>query len=203
MLTPVARLEPITVGGVVVSNATLHNQDEIQRKDVRIGDHVTIQRAGDVIPQVVNVILDKRKKDSKVYKFPDVCPVCQSTAIREEGEVAWRCTGGLVCDAQAVERLKHFVSRLAFDIDGLGVKIIQQFWNDELLKTPVDIFKLEERDKASLTPIRAREGWGDLSANNLFQSINGKRKISLNRFIYALGIRQIGEADGQEVSCDL
>ncbi len=200
VLTPVARLEPITVGGVVVSNATLHNEDEINRKDVRIGDHVTIQRAGDVIPQVVNVVLDKRKAKSKPYKFPHQCPVCDSNAIREEGEVAWRCTGGLICEAQAVERLKHFVGRLAFDIDGLGAKIIQQFWDDGLLKTPVDIFKLEERDKTSLTPIRAREGWGDLSAKNLFESINNKRVITLNRFIYALGIRQIGEATAKRLA---
>ena len=200
VLTPVARLEPITVGGVVVSNATLHNEDEIQRKDIRIGDHVTIQRAGDVIPQVVNVLSDKRSKDSKPYNFPHQCPVCQSQAIREEGEVAWRCTGGLICEAQAVERLKHFVSRLAFDIDGLGGKIIQQFWEDNLIRTPADIFTLEQRDKKSLTPICAREGWGDVSARNLFQAINDRRKIQLNRFIYALGIRQIGEATAKRLA---
>lgn len=200
VLTPVARLEPITVGGVVVSNATLHNEDEIQRKDIRIGDHVTIQRAGDVIPQVVNVLTNKRKKGSKEFKFPHECPVCGSNAIREEGEVAWRCTGGLICEAQAVERLKHFVSRLAFDIDGLGAKIVQQFWDEELVKTPVDIFTLEERDKKSLTPLRNKEGWGDLSAKNLFESINDKRVISFSRFIYALGIRQIGEATAKRLA---
>lgn len=200
VLTPVARLEPITVGGVVVSNATLHNEDEIKRKDIRVGDHVTIQRAGDVIPQVVNVLLDKRDKNSKVFEFPHECPVCGSKAIREEGEVAWRCTGGLVCEAQAVERLKHFVSRLAFDIEGMGSKIVQQFYEEDLIKTPVDIFTLEERDKKSLTPIRAKEGWGDLSAKNLFQSINNKRNIEFNRFIYALGIRQIGEATAKRLA---
>ena len=200
VLTPVARLEPITVGGVVVSNATLHNEDEINRKDVRLGDHVTIQRAGDVIPQVVNVLMEKRKNNSTPYNFPNKCPVCDSLAIREEGEVAWRCTGGLVCNAQAVERLKHFVSRLAFDIDGLGAKIIQQFWQDGLIKTPVDIFTLKERDKNTLTPIRAREGWGDLSAKNLFESIEQSRKIDFNRFIYALGIRQIGEATAKRLA---
>lgn len=200
VLTPVARLEPISVGGVVVSNATLHNEDEIARKDVRVGDYVTIQRAGDVIPQVVNVLLDKRQAGSKPFKFPHVCPECGSTAIREEGEVAWRCTGGLVCEAQAVERLKHFVSRLSFDIDGMGVKIIQEFWDDGLLKTPVDIFKLEERDKGNIIPIRNREGWGDLSAKNLFLAINERRKIPLNRFIYALGIRQIGEATAKRLA---
>ena len=200
VLTPVARLEPITVGGGVVSNATLHNADEIERKEVRIGDHVTIQRAGDVIPQVVNVIMNKRKAKAQVFEFPKNCPVCNSSVVREEGEVAWRCTGGLICDAQAVERLKHFVSRLAFDIDGLGAKIIQQFWDDGLIKTPADIFTLEVRDKNTLTPIRAREGWGDLSAKNLFQSIQDKRKIELNRFIYALGIRQIGEATAKRLA---
>ena len=200
VLTPVARLEPITVGGVVVSNATLHNEDEILRKDVRIGDHVIIQRAGDVIPQVVNVLMDKRKKESKPFKFPHTCPVCSSHAIREEGEVAWRCTGGLICDAQAIERLKHFVSRLAFDIDGLGAKIIEQFWKEGLIKTPADIFKLEENDKGSLTPIKAKEGWGDLSAKNLFQSIEERRTVAFNRFIYALGIRQVGEATAKRLA---
>lgn len=200
VLTPVARLEPITVGGVVVSNATLHNEDEIKRKDVRIGDHVTIQRAGDVIPQVVDVVKNKRKKDAKAFSFPKKCPVCDSKVIREEGEVAWRCTSGLICDAQAVERLKHFVSRLAFDIDGLGAKIIQQFWEDKLIKTPVDIFELEKNDKKSLTPLRNKEGWGDLSAKNLFESIEKARTISFNRFIYALGIRQIGEATAKRLA---
>ena len=200
VLTPVARLEPITVGGVVVSNATLHNEDEINRKDVRIGDHVMIQRAGDVIPQVVNVLLDKRQKNSKPFQFPHECPICQSKAIREDGEVAWRCTGGLICDAQAVERLKHFVSRPAFDIDGLGAKIIRQFWDEELIKTPADIFKLKQNDKNIPTPIHAREGWGDLSAKNLFEAIEQRQIISFNRFIYALGIRQIGEATAKRLA---
>ena len=194
VLTPVARLGPITVGGVVVSNATLHNQDEIERKDIRIGDMVVIQRAGDVIPQVVEVLKDKRQGNPPLFQIPDRCPACGSHAIREEGEVAIRCTGGLICPAQVVERLKHFVSRLAFDIEGLGAKIIEQFYEEGLIKTPVDIFTLEERNKGSLTPIRAREGWGDLSEKNLFASINERRKIELNRFIYALGIEQIGEA---------
>jgi len=200
VLTPVARLEPITVGGVVVSNATLHNADEIARKDIRIGDHVTIQRAGDVIPQVLGHIKSKRLSDFKPYKFPDTCPVCGSKAIQEEGEVAVRCTGGLICGAQAVERLKHFVSRLAFDIDGLGAKIIEQFWAEGLIKNPADIFTLEARDKESLTPIRAREGWGSTSAANLFNSINERRTISFNRFIYALGIRQVGEATAKKLA---
>lgn len=199
-LTPVARLEPVTVGGVVVSNATLHNEDEIERKDIRIGDHVIIQRAGDVIPQVLGYVEDKRKHGAHKYKFPDHCPVCGSIAIREEGEVVRRCTGGLICKAQAVERLKHFVSRLAFDIEGLGAKIIEEFYEDGLIKTPGDIFRLEKNDKGSLTPIRAREGWGELSAKNLFESIENRRIISLDRFIYALGIRQIGEATAKKLA---
>lgn len=199
-LTPVARLEPITVGGVVVSNATLHNEDEIRRKDVRIGDMVVIQRAGDVIPQVVEVLADKRDGAEQEFIFPDHCPVCGSLAIREGEDVVKRCTGGLICSAQAVERLKHFVSKLAFDIDGLGAKIVEQFYEDGLIKSPADIFTLEERNKGSLTPIRAREGWGDLSEKNLFASINARRDIALNRFIYALGIRQIGEATAKRLA---
>ncbi|HOO49752.1 MAG TPA: NAD-dependent DNA ligase LigA [Alphaproteobacteria bacterium] len=200
VLTPVAELEPITVGGVVVSRATLHNEDEIQRKDIRIGDHVVIQRAGDVIPQIVEVVLEKRSADSKAFDFPHQCPICDSHAVREEGEAVWRCTGGLICPAQAVERLKHFVSRLAFDIEGLGAKIIEEFYAEELIQTPADIFTLEERDKGSLTPIRKRAGWGDLSAKNLFESIEKRRVISLPRFIYALGIPQIGEATAKRLA---
>ncbi len=199
-LTPVARLEPITVGGVVVSNATLHNEDEIERKDVRIGDHVVVQRAGDVIPQIVEVVLEKRTGKEKKFKYPDHCPVCNSIAIREEGEVVRRCTGGLICKAQAVERLKHFVSRLAFDIEGLGAKIIEEFYEDGLIQSPADIFKLEQKDKKSLTPLRVREGWGDLSAKNLFESIETRRTIPFDRFIYALGIRQIGEATAKKLA---
>lgn len=200
VLTPVARLEPITVGGVVVSNATLHNEDEIERKDIRIGDHVVVQRAGDVIPQIVEVLKDKRKGDEIAFVPPTLCPICQSMAIREEGEVARRCTGGLICSAQAVERLKHFVSRLAFDIEGLGTKIIEEFYRDGLIKTPGDIFRLEENNKGVLIPIRKREGWGDLSEKNLFASIAARRVIGLDRFIYALGIRQIGEATAKKIA---
>lgn len=199
-LTPVARLEPITVGGVVVSNATLHNEDEIERKDIRIGDHVVIQRAGDVIPQVVEVVIDKRTGKEKKFKYPDHCPVCNSLAIREEGEAVRRCTGGLICEAQAVERLKHFISRNAFDIEGMGTKVIEQFWTDELVRSPVDIFTLEERDKTSLAPIKNKEGWGELSAQNLFAAINNRRTVALNRFIYALGIRQVGEATAKRLA---
>jgi DNA ligase (NAD+) len=201
-LTPVAELEPITVGGVVVARATLHNEDEVVRKDVRVGDHVIIQRAGDVIPQVVEVLLEKRQPDSRPFVFPLVCPACGSHAVREEGEVVRRCTGGLICPAQAVERLKHFVSRNAFDIEGLGAKIIEEFWNEGLIKNPADIFTIEEKNRNSLTPLKNREGWGDLSVKNLFESINKRRSISLDRFIYALGIRQVGEATAKKLAAE-
>lgn len=201
VLTPVAELEPITVGGVVVSRATLHNRDEIERKGVRVGDHIIIQRAGDVIPQVVSAVESKRKPDSHPYQFPDHCPVCDSLAIQEEGEVATRCTGGLICHAQAVERLKHFVSRQAFNIEGLGDKIIKQFCEESLIKTPADIFRLELLDKKSLTPLRNKEGWGSQSAQKLFVAIESRKAIELNRFIYALGIRQIGQATAKMLAC--
>jgi DNA ligase (NAD+) len=198
----VARLEPITVGGVVVSNATLHNEDEIKRKDVRIGDTVVIQRAGDVIPQVVEVLLDKRPANAPEYIYPDHCPVCGSIAIREEGEVVRRCTGGLICDAQAVERLKHFVSRLAFDIEGLGSKIIELFWEKEIIKTPADIFRLRDKNEIGeiSPPLQEWDGWGDKSAGNLFDAIEQRKTIALNRFIYALGIRQVGEATAKRLA---
>jgi DNA ligase (NAD+) len=189
-LTPVAHLTPVTVGGVVVSRATLHNEDEIRRRDAREGDTVVIQRAGDVIPQVVEVVEAKRPKGAKPFVFPDHCPACGSLAVREEGEVAWRCTGGLICPAQAVERLKHFVSRNAFDIEGLGEKHVEGLWQDGLVKTPGDIFRLE-RHRAALLE---REGWGEKSVDNLLAAIEGRKRIALDRFIYALGIRQVGEA---------
>ena len=189
-LTPVANLEPVTVGGVVVSRATLHNEDEIARKDIRVGDRVVIQRAGDVIPQVVEVKTDERKKGARRYVFPERCPVCDSLATREEGEAVRRCTGGLICPAQAVERLKHFVSRAAFDIEGMGSKHIEAFWQDGLVKSPADIFRLPEHE----AEIAEREGWGALSARNLMAAIEERRTIGLDRLIYALGIRQVGEA---------
>ncbi len=201
-LTPVARLEPITVGGVVVSNATLHNEDEIERKDVRIGDHVVVQRAGDVIPQIVEVLKDRRTGKEKKFKYPDKCPECGSLAIREEGEVAKRCTGGLICPAQAKERLKHFVSRLAFDIEGLGEKIIEEFWEKDLIKSPADIFKLEKNTNSLNPPLQEWEGWGEKSVEKLFASIESRRNISLDRFIYALGIRQIGEATAKKLAAN-
>lgn len=189
-LTPVANLEPISVGGVVVARATLHNEDEIARKDIREGDHVIIQRAGDVIPQVVSVVTAKRPKKSKPYVFPERCPVCGSLALREAGEAIRRCTGGLICDAQIVERLKHFVSRNAFDIEGLGGKHIEAFWQDGLVKSPADIFRLPDHE----AEIAEREGWGGTSAANLTAAIEARRTIALDRFVFALGIRQIGEA---------
>jgi DNA ligase (NAD+) len=187
-LTPVAVLEPITVGGVVVQRATLHNEDEIARKDVRIGDTVIVQRAGDVIPQIVSVVLDRRPADAEPYEFPDHCPICRSLAVREPGMAARRCTGGLICAAQAVERLKHFVARDCFDIEGLGSKHIQAFWEDGLIRSPADIFRLKTEQLAD------REGWGDLSANNLIRAVDSRRRIALDRFINALGIPQVGQA---------
>ena len=192
--TPVANLAPITVGGVLVSRATLHNRDEMERKDIRENDTVVIQRAGDVIPQVVEVVKDRRPVDSRPYAFPTRCPVCGSTLAREEDAVETYCTGGLFCQAQARERLLHFVSRNAFDIEGLGEKNIRLFHEKGLIRTPVDLFTLEERDRHGDQPLSAWKGWGDTSAHNLFDAINRARAISLDRFIYALGIRQVGEA---------
>jgi len=193
-LTPVAELAPVTVGGVVVSRATLHNEDEIARKDIREGDLVVVQRAGDVIPQVVEVVPEKGRKREAPYAFPEVCPVCESSAIREPGEAVRRCTGGLICPAQAVERLRHFVSRDAFDIEGLGDKHIRAFFEDGLLASPADLFQLRERDAAAETKLQNREGWGPTSANKLFDAIDTRRRIALDRVIYALGIRQVGQA---------
>ncbi|MCB1556683.1 MAG: NAD-dependent DNA ligase LigA, partial [Alphaproteobacteria bacterium] len=199
-LTPVARLEPVTVGGVVVSNATLHNEDEIRRKDVRIGDTVIVQRAGDVIPQIVRVLADKRPEGAPAYAFPTRCPVCDSLAIREEGEAVRRCTGGLICDAQALERLKHFVSRDAFDIEGMGAKVTALFREKGLLQSPADIFRLAERNKTLSPPLEAWEGWGEKSVENLFNAIESRRTVELPRFIYALGIRQVGQATARRLA---
>jgi DNA ligase (NAD+) len=189
-LTPVANLKPVMVGGVTVSRATLHNEDEIARKDIREGDTVVIQRAGDVIPQVVEVVQDKRPRGSRPYAFPDRCPVCGSLAVREEGEAVRRCTGGLICEAQAVERLRHFVGRDAFDIEGLGSERVIAFRKDGLIKTPGDIFRLHRRREE----IEKREGWGKQSVGNLLAAIERRREIPLDRFINALGIHQVGEA---------
>jgi DNA ligase (NAD+) len=205
-LTPVARLEPVTVGGVVVTNATLHNEDEIARKDIRIGDTVVVQRAGDVIPQIVRVIVEKRPAGIKPYKFPKVCPVCGSHAVREAdddpsaGGVVRRCTGGLICPAQAKERLKHFVSRLAFDIEGLGEERIELFFEEGLIRSPADIFTLEARDKASAAPLAERKGFGAKSVEKLFRAIDARRRIGLDRFIFALGIRHVGETTAKDLA---
>jgi DNA ligase (NAD+) len=192
-LTPVAELEPVNVGGVLVARATLHNEDEIARKDIRIGDTVVLQRAGDVIPQIVSVVMDRRPEGSKPYIFPDTCPACGSHAVRPPGEVVRRCTGGLICPAQRVERLIHFVSRPAFDIDGLGEKTIQEFYNEGWLHGPADLFKLPERE----AEIATREGWGKQSARNLSRAIAARRTVPLERFIYALGIRRIGSTNAR------
>ena len=192
-LTPVAELEPVNVGGVLVSRASLHNEDEIARKDIRVGDTVVLQRAGDVIPQIVSVVLEKRPAAAQKFTLPDICPACGSHAVRPPGEVIRRCTGGLICPAQRVERLIHFVSRLAFDIEGLGEKTIQEFFDEGWLHSPADLFRLPERE----AEIATRDGWGELSARNLSRAIRARQTIALERFIYALGIRRIGDANAK------
>jgi DNA ligase (NAD+) len=204
-LSPVARLAPVTVGGVVVSNATLHNEDYIagrggdgqpirQGRDIRIGDWVQVYRAGDVIPKIKDVDSARRPAGATPYIFPDTCPECGSPAIRDAGDAVRRCTGGMICPAQAVERLKHFVSRAAFDIEGLGAKQVEQFHADGWITTPADIFTLRARYGQGLQQLKNREGWGAKSADNLFAAIDDKRAIALNRLIYALGIRHVGES---------
>jgi len=205
-LTPVAKLEPVTVGGVVVSNATLHNEDEIARKDIREGDTVVVQRAGDVIPQVVEVVLDKRPKNSHPFKFPKLCPICGSHAVRESDEdgnaadVVRRCTGGLICAAQVKERLKHFVSRNAFDIEGLGAEKIEFFFDTGRIKSPADIFTLEKRDQISDEPLITLRGFKETSVRKLFAAIDARRNVPLDRFLYALGIRHIGETTAKDLA---
>ena len=206
-LSPVARLRPVTVGGVVVSNATLHNEDYIRGldsngdairdgRDIRIGDHVQIYRAGDVIPKIADVDVSKRGESAREYAFPYTCPECGSPAIRSPGDAVRRCTGGLICPAQGVERLKHFVSRKVFDIEGLGAKQIEMFFHDDALfiKEPADIFTLRERDSQNLAKLKNRDGWGERSATNLFDAIDDKRRIGFARLLFGLGIRHVGEA---------
>ena len=190
VITPFAILEPVTVGGVVVSRATLHNADEIARKDFREGDTVVVQRAGDVIPQVVEVLIERRPAKTKPFKMPDTCPDCGSPAVRHEGEAALRCTNKLTCPAQAVEGIIHFASRGCFDIEGLGEKHIETFYKEGLIKTPADIFRLKDHE----SELKEREGWGDKSVENLLRNIEVRRTIPLERFIGALGIPQVGEA---------
>ncbi|MFU8882962.1 MAG: NAD-dependent DNA ligase LigA [Rhodobacterales bacterium] len=212
-LSPVARLLPVTVGGVVVSNATLHNEDYIagrdargnvirDGKDIRVGDWVQVYRAGDVIPKIADVDLSKRNADGAPFVFPDRCPECGSAAIREEGDAVRRCTGGLICPAQAVEKLKHFIGRGAFDIEGLGAKQIEMFYHDDVLpiREPADIFTLRQRDEGNLSKLKNRDGWGERSTANLFAAIDDKRRIDFARLLFALGIRHMGEAASQLVA---
>ncbi len=206
-LSPVARLEPVTVGGVVVSNATLHNADYIagrdnkgqpirEGRDIRVGDLVEIYRAGDVIPKIKDLVLSERPEGAAPYEFPEQCPVCGSLVVREAGEAVHRCTGRLVCEAQAIEGLKHFVSRDAFDIDGLGAKQIELFWNKGWVRSPVDIFQLEKH-RAELSRL---EGFGDISVRNLFGAIDAARDVPLDRFLFALGIRHIGQVAARDLA---
>ncbi len=204
-LTPVAKLEPVTVGGVVVSNATLHNEDEIARKDIRIGDTVVVQRAGDVIPQIVSVVLDKRPKSATAFHMPETCPACGSHAVRETddkgvADVVRRCTGGLICPAQVKERLKHFVSRNAFDIEGLGDEKIEFFFDTERIRSPADIFTLQARDQGANEKLEDLKGFGKKSVEKLFTAIDARRRIGLDRFIFALGIRHIGETTAKDLA---
>jgi DNA ligase (NAD+) len=187
-VTPVARLEPVFVGGVTVSNATLHNMDELHRKDVRVGDTVIVRRAGDVIPEVVKIIPDRRPKRTRIVKAPTKCPVCDSAVVREEGEAVARCSGGLYCAAQRAESLKHFVSRRALDVDGLGSKLIEQLVTIDRIKTPDDLYHLTSEELAGM------ERMGEKSAENLLASIAKSKDTTLERFLYGLGIREVGEA---------
>ena len=205
-VTPVGRLRPVTVGGVVVTNATLHNADEIERKGLRIGDTVIVQRAGDVIPQIVGVVLEERSEASEPYVFPSVCPCALATPLVRETTVSGaetvvrRCSGEMTCPFQRTEHLIHFVSRRAFDIEGLGEKQLQSLYEDGLVREPADIFTLEERDKALLKKLKDREGMGETSARNLFEAINARRTISLERLIFSLGVRHVGEQTGRTLA---
>lgn len=192
-ITPVAELAPVNIGGVLVKRASLHNGDEIARKDIRIGDTVIVERAGDVIPYVVEVDLALRPKESEQFRFPSSCPVCDSKLKRDQEEAIFRCTGGMKCQAQIVQKLEHFVSKHAFDIDGLGSKQIEFLYKNYYIKTPVDIFLLRENDKNHSVYLGMQPGWGKKSVENLYDSIEKSKNISLERFIYSLGIRYVGE----------
>jgi len=197
-LTPVAKIKPVNIGGVLVSNATLHNEDEIERKDIRIGDVVTVERAGDVIPRVISVDFKKRKNKTKKFNFPTKCPSCGSSTIKDYNKITKkfdavrRCTNdGFGCEKIAIEKIKHFVSKEAFNIDGLGKKIVESFWDLRLIRYPQDIFNLDYKKISNL------EGWGKLSVANLKYSIDKKKVISLGKFIYSLGIRHIGQENAK------
>ncbi|MDP2194238.1 MAG: NAD-dependent DNA ligase LigA, partial [Alphaproteobacteria bacterium] len=192
VLTPVAHLKPVRIGGVMVARASLHNAQEIIRKDIRVGDTVVIQRAGDVIPQVVQVLVDQRPKNAFAFAFPQTCPSCGAEVVQKNDQVAIYCPNAFECRAQAVQRLSHFISRDAFDIEGLGAKMVEKFYDMGLVKNPLDLFTLQQRDAQSLTPLKNQEGWGSQSASNLFNAIHAKRTITFDRFIYALGIPQVG-----------
>ncbi len=201
-LTPVARLTPVTVGGVVVSNATLHNEDEIARKDIRVGDLVAVRRAGDVIPQVLRAEPSMRPEGSSPYAFPTTCPACGSLAAREvdekgETDAVRRCTGGLVCPAQARERLRHFVSRNAMDIDGLGEERVFALFDDGFVRVPSDIFGLRARQQSGEIDLKGRAGIGALSLVSLLNAIDARREVPLDRFVFALGIRHVGETNAR------
>lgn len=193
-ITPVAKLEPVYVGGVTVSNATLHNADEIERLDIHIGDTVIVRRAGDVIPKIVAVVSERRPEDAQAVRYPERCPVCDSGLERIEGEAITRCTGGLICQAQRTEALKHFVSRKAMDVDGLGVKVIEQLVEREMVQTPADLFKL--------TPgiLTVLERMGPKSAQNIVDALEASKQTTLPRFLYSLGIREVGEATAQNLA---
>ncbi len=186
-ITPVARLKPIFVGGVTVSNATLHNQDEIDRLGIQINDTVIIRRAGDVIPQIVSVVVERRPENAEVISFPKVCPVCESAVMKAEGEAVLRCTGGLYCQAQRKEAIKHFASRKALDVDGLGDKLVEQLVDEGLIKTPADLFKLTSLDVSTMARM------GQKSADNLIKGLESAKSTTLAKFVYALGIREVGE----------
>ncbi len=200
VLTPVAHLNPVMVGGVMVSRASLHNDDEIRRKDIRVGDTVVIQRAGDVIPQIVEVVFAKRPALAQPFVFPQTCPACGADVIQEPHLVARRCSATYQCKAQAIERLRYFVSRDAFDIEGLGEKHLESFFNWGLVRTPVDLFKLQVMNDHVIPPLQSREGWGIKAVENLFAAINKRRHIELNRFIYALGIPQVGQTTAKALA---
>jgi DNA ligase (NAD+) len=193
-LTPVAKLAPVFVGGVTVTNATLHNEDEARRKDVRVGDTVIVRRAGDVIPEVVSVLLDKRVQDAPQFTMPRKCPVCGSDAVREEGEADYRCTGGLFCGAQRKEAILHYAHRRAVEVEGLGDKLVEQLVDANVIRTLPDLYKL------GLTALASLDRMAEKSANNLLEALEKSKQTTLPRFLFGLGIRHVGEATAKELA---